>query len=323
MKVLPITPDGVKTCWTWSPKKVSANRELLNARRAEDGSWRIYRKDYLQDEEGAVASTLAKSLWDDKTFTNDYGRRALKELFGEAVLDFPKSPHLIERLLAIGAQTPDAIVVDFFAGSGTTAEAVVKHNRQDAGNRRFVLVQLPEPTHRKDYPTIAEITKERVRRVIKKVNDEDEGKLGLDRGTKQDRGFRVFKLAESNFKTWELQSPNDPSTLAKQLELHVEHIRDGRTNDHIVHELLLKSGFPLTTSIETLTLAGKQVYSAAGETFIICLEREITLDLIRAIADRKPERVVCLDAGFAGNDQLKANAVQTFKTKGITSFKTV
>ena len=105
--------------------------------------------------------------------------------------------------------------------------------------------------------------------------------------------------------------------------MYVEHIRDGRTPDDLLHEILLKSGFPLTTSVETINLAGKLVHSVAGGALLLCLDRALTLDLIRVLADRKPERVVCLDAGFAGNDQLKANAVQIFKTKGVTSFKTV
>ena len=86
---------------------------------------------------------------------------------------------------------------------------------------------------------------------------------------------------------------------------------------------LVKSGFPLTTLVEKVVLAGKTVYSVAGEALVICLEPKLTLDLLRAIAEKKPERVVCLDEGFARNDQLKANAVQIFKTKGVTSFKTV
>lgn len=93
-------------------------------------------------------------------------------------------------------------MLDFFAGSGTTAQAVLELNKKDGGNRSFILVQLPEPTGREDYPTIADICKERVRRVIKKLIDEDQGKLDLDEIKKQDRGFRVFKLGESNFKPW-------------------------------------------------------------------------------------------------------------------------
>lgn len=213
--------------------------------------------------------------------------------------------------------------MDFFAGSGTTGHAVLDLNKQDGGNRKFILVQLPEPTGRDDYPTIADITKERVRRVIQKLNDEDAGKLALDGGKKPDRGFRVFKLAESNFETWDADHAKDAEGLARQLELHVDHIREGRTEGDLLHEILLKSGFPLTTPVEPLELAGKTVHSVAGGALLICLDRALTLQLIRAMAQRTPERVVCLDEGFAGNDQLKANAAQIFKTKGVTSFRTV
>jgi hypothetical protein len=113
------------------------------------------------------------------------------------------------------------------------------------------------------------------------------------------------------------------SYLGRVKMIYIDHIRDGRTQDDILYELLLKSGFPLTTPVEKQTLAGKTIYSVAGGALVICLERQLTLDLIRAVAEKKPERVVCLDSGFAGNDQLKANAVQIFKTKGVTSFKTV
>jgi adenine-specific DNA-methyltransferase len=175
----------------------------------------------------------------------------------------------------------------------------------------------------KDYPTIADITKERVRRVIKKLNEEDSAKLDLEGAKPQDRGFRVFKLAESNFKPWNADVPHDAPALEKQLDLHVDHIREDRTADDLLYEILLKSGFPLSTPVEALKLASKSVYSVAGGALFICLEGDLTLELIRAMAEKKPERVVCLDEGFAGNDQLKANAVQIFKTKGVTSFKTV
>lgn len=216
------------------------------------------------------------------------------------------------------------MILDFFSGSGTTAQAVLELNKQEESNLNFILVQLPEPTAREDYPTIPEICKERVRRVIKKLNDATEGKLRLEGKQKQDRGFQVFKLAESNFKAWNANVPTgDVATLKEQLELHINHIREGRTAEDILYEILLKSGFQLATLVEKLTMEGKTVFSAAGRALFICLERNLTLELIRAMADQKPERVVCLDEGFTGNDQLKANAVQIFKNKGVTSFKTV
>ena len=101
------------------------------------------------------------------------------------------------------------------------------------------------------------------------------------------------------------------------------NVRDGRTDDDLLYELLLKSGYPLATTVEKVNEAGKTFYSVADGLLLVCLEQELTHDLIKAMADRKPERAVCLDEGFAGNDQLKTNAVQTMKAKRVTSFKTV
>ena len=243
------------------------------------------------------------------------------------VLDTVKPTRLIQRILQIATKPHNGdIVLDFFAGSGTTAHAVLKQNCEDSGNRRAILVQLPEPlpVPEQSLHTISDIAKERVRRVIQKLTRENQGGLPLNGSQTPDLGFRVFKLAESNFETWNANvAPGDMAALQQQLELHIDHIRDSRTAEDILYEILLKSGFPLTTPVEQLTLAGKTVYSVAGGVLFICLERQLTLELVRAMAEYRPERVVCLDNGFAGNDQLKANAVQIFKNKGVTSFKTV
>jgi adenine-specific DNA-methyltransferase len=268
-------------------------------------------------QDGIVPSTW----WEfEEVGHNDEGQKETAEILGKKVFSTPKPVRLLKRILEIGSGRKD-LVLDFFAGSGSFAHAVLEQNSADGGNRKFILVQLPELTNNNEFPTIADITKERVRRVILKLNEADAGKLPL--GEKQDRGFRAFKLAESNFKPWNSQFSTDATTLAQQLELHIEHIREGRSPQDILYEILLKSGFPLTTPVEALGLEGKQVFSVAGGVLLICLEPELTMEVIRAMAAQKPERVVCLDAGFAGNDQLKANAVQIFKTQGIPSFKTV
>lgn len=269
----------------------------------------------LQSEFVAFASII------DDVFTAD-GTSEIRELFGEEVFDFAKPSTLVQRLVKQGGDST-AIVLDFFAGSGSTAQAVLALNAQDGGNRRFILVQLPEKTARADFPSIAEIAKERTRRVIEKLNSADRGTLPALQVQGQDRGFRVFKLAESNFKSWDAQGALDSTALSRQLELHVDHVRTGRTSEDILYEILLKSGYPLTTPLEKLTLPGSTVYSAARGLFLISLERHLTLKIIRGIAEQNPERVVCLDEGFSGNDQLKANAVLIFRTKGIISFKTV
>jgi len=235
----------------------------------------------------------------------------------------------------------DAVVLDFFAGSGTTAHAVMKMNAEDNGTRKFILVQLPEPldpdnVHHKatiNYlvssgkPTIlTELTKERVRRAIRKIQHDNAERMPLPGNQKQrPLGFRVFKMKSSNFSIWDTNPANNINDLAKQLEMHVDHVVSGRTQDDILYEILLKSGFSLATKIETLVLAGKKVYGVQEGSMLVCLEPKLTIECIRAMADRtpKPSRVVCLDEGFKDNDQLKTNAVQTFKSKGITTFRTV
>ena len=319
--VFPFGPTGYESCWRFDPKgyaKLKAENFIVWKKRNKGNTqeWWPYVKTYLEGR-----TKRPSPLWDDL----EGSKKAsidLRDLLGDKVFDNPKPHGVITRLLQILPEpNKECIIFDFFAGSGTTAQSVLDLNKLDGGNRKFILVQLPEPTGRGDFLTIADITKERVRRVIKKLNDAEAGQLPLE--APQDRGFRVYKLAESNFKPWDAQAPSEAAALARQLELHIEHIRPGRSPQDILYEILLKSGFLLTTPVESLILADKPVFSVAGGALLICLEPELTMQVIRAMAALKPERVVCLDSGFAGNDQLKANAVQIFKTKGVTSFKTV
>ncbi|MEK7764147.1 MAG: site-specific DNA-methyltransferase [Nitrospirota bacterium] len=323
VEVYPRKSSGEDGRWEWGPDTTKERIHLLEAVLiAGREEWDIYQREFLIDEGGQSRRLKWKSVWDEKDINYQNGKGELKDLFGDSPLDYPKPTYLLRKVIE-GAADENDLVLDFFAGSGSTAHALLDLNEQDGGHRSYILVQLPESTGCTDYPTIADICKERVRRVIKKLNEEDAGKLDLEGAKAQDRGFKVFKLSESNFKPWNAEAPHEVGSLEKQLDLHVDHIREGRTVDDLLYEILPKSGYPLTTSVEALQLAGKQVHSVAGGLLFVCFERELTLELIRAMAEKKPERVVCLDEGFAGNDQLKANAVQIFKTKGVTSFKTV
>ncbi len=318
--VYPIGPTGYESRWRCGRKHYEEleGDGLIEWKQIDvDGkpAWRPYQKFYLEGRK-----KQASNLWTDIE-GNKKASRDLRALFDERVFDSPKPVELISKCVGIGANE-EAIVLDFFAGSGTTAEAVMTLNRQDGGRRRFILVQLPEPTNRDDHPTIADICKERVRRINHRMAASAKEKLPLAGEGTQDHGFRVFKLAESNLTTWDSQMPHDADALAEQLELHVHHIRDGRSGEDILYEILMKSGYPLTTPVETSQIEGKTVFSVADGLLIVCLEQELTLELIRRIAELKPERVVCLDAGFADNDQLKANAAQIFKNKDIV-FRTV
>jgi adenine-specific DNA-methyltransferase len=278
-----------------------------------------FRKRFLSEVQPGVVPV---TWWDYKfAGSNRNAKTEIRNLFdGDVPFETPKPTSLILQILKI-ATLKDGIVLDFFAGSGTAAQAVLQLNAEDGGNRRFILLQLPEPTGRTDYPTIPDIAKSRVRRFIEKHQKANDGKLDLQKENLKE-GFRVFKLAESNFKTWDADKSDNAQQLEQQLEMHVNHLREGRTAPDFLYEILLKSGFPLTANVEKFSLAGLDVFGVAGGALLICLERKLTLDAIRAMAEKKPERVVCLDEGFAGNDQLKTNAVQTFKAKGIV-FRTV
>lgn len=279
-------------------------------------------KRYLSE----VADLVPRTLWKKEDVgSNRTSKNEMRDLFPDVEsFDTPKPLRLVQRMLAIST-LPDEhdVVLDFFAGSGTTGHAVLQQNREDRGNRRFVLIQLPEPTGRREFSTIADICRKRLRTAGERVRSEDAGALKLDSGPPPDYGFRALKLAESNFRPWQADASKDAPALGQQLALHVSHILPGRTQEDILYEILLKCGFPLTARVETVTMEGKTVYSVADGALLVCLERELTLELIRGLAERKPERVVCLDAGFAGNDPLKANAVKIFQAKDVKSFRTV
>lgn len=302
--------------WAFSPEVHRENEKEDRIWWGKDGKAKVPAlKNFLTDiRQGMMPMTLLKH---ESVGNTDEATKELRDVIPDLKYT-PKPIRLIRHLAAIANLSPTDVVLDFFAGSGTTGLAVLALNDEESTKRKFILVQLPEPTGRTDLETMTDITKERIRRVGQRMRKESGG-----RRKNCDTGFRVFTLAQSNFTPWNSQGAKDTSTLSKQLDLHIDHVRQGRTDDDILYELLLKSGFPLTTPVEKKIVEDKTVYSVAGGALVICLDRALTLDLVRAIADMKPERVVCLDEGFAGNDQLKTNAVQTFKTKGITSFKTV
>ncbi len=253
------------------------------------------------------------------------GTRAIQDIFGEKIMQFPKPVSLIQELIKQTTLNND-IVLDFFAGSCTTAEAVIAQNKADGGRRKYIMVQLPEPMMREDFSTIAEMGKERIRRTIKKSLSEENGRLPIGNGTgTDDFGFRVFKLFHSNFKIWDSdQAPHDAEGLAQQLRLFADHLLPGSKDEAILYELILKSGLPLTAKVATKTIAGQTVYAVEGEAgqLAVCLEDPISQDTLRGMLELKPAQVLCLDHAFRQNDQLKTNTVLEMKYHGI-QFRTV
>ncbi|MCC5939646.1 MAG: site-specific DNA-methyltransferase [Lunatimonas sp.] len=282
-------------------------------------------------------------------FTRD-GTKEIDVLFETRYFDFPKPSRLIGDLICQTSAQSD-IILDFFAGSGTTAQAVMKLNKEDGGNRKYICVQLPELCEEKSeafkagYKTIADISKERIRRAGKKIKEEIaeeitqleskisklEGELPTEE-TKaeianlkakvqqlqaQDLGFKVLKLEESNFKQWRQLEGHDPQALAEQIRLFVDPVAESATVENMVYELLLKSGKDLNSKIEK----EGAVYKINGKELVLLLEKA-TEEIIHKVTAAKPTKVIALDRLFKDNDQLKTNTVLQMRDAGV-EFKTI
>lgn len=307
-EVFPDTPDGIKTCWTWMRKKVEDENNLITAERTGN-EWRIYRKDYLVSEDGSTATTLVKSLWTENTINNDYGKKAIKDLFGANIMSFPKPPELIKRMEAIGTRS-DSIVLDFFSGSATTAHAVMQLNAEDGGHRKFIMVQLPETCDEKSeaykagYSNICEIGKERIRRAGDKIKSESPM-------TTQDLdiGFRVLKLDDTNMKDV-YYAPADYEQ--NVLDLLESNIKEDRTDLDLLFGCLLEWGLPLSLPYQSEKIEGCTVHNYNDGDLIACFDENIPDSVIKTIAKRQPLRAVFRDSSFAGSPA-KINVTQIFK----------
>ena len=310
VEVWPDAPDGTKTCWTWGKEKVTNESILLTAEKTAD-EWRIYRKDYLVGADGELAKTLVKSVWMTKEITNDQGRKVIKDLFGSAVMDFPKSTELLKTLIQIGTNGKD-LVLDFFAGSATTAHAVINQNAEDGGHRKFIMVQLPEPCDEKSaaykagFQSIAELSKERIRRAGKKSIEGE-----YHEGWNKDIGFRVLKVDSSNMADVYYR----PDAIEQgQLKIFTDNIKPDRKPEDLLFQVLLDWGVDLSLPIRKETIQGKAVFFVNEPPYdlVACFDTGVNEDLVKELAQLEPLRVVFRDTGFV-SDAVKINVEQIFK----------
>lgn len=244
--------------------------------------------------------------------------KRLTSLLGRDIFKFPKDEQL-EKMFLDFTTGKDDIVLDFFGGSGTTAHAVLEKNKEDKGNRKFILVQLPEPceenseAYKAGYKTIAEISKERIRRSIRKIESEKKSQQDLFKQNNPTLplGFRVFKISDSNFKIWNTQSKST-NELITQLDAFTDPVSPTSDNENMIYELLLKSGYTLTEEI----IKKDGYYTIKNKGLIIVLEY-ITTDIIISALAENPFKIICLDRAFAGNDQLKTNTILQLKEARI------
>jgi adenine-specific DNA-methyltransferase len=319
--VFPIKNDGTEGCWRFGRNKMMefVKKGDVEFAKREDGTFTVYEKIRKEENRNKPYRTFLKEV----NATSE-GSLMVKEIFdGTSVFSFPKPPSLIKMLIKIGNVENSEIVLDFFAGSGSTAHAVLELNKEDNGNRKFISVQLPEKTEEKTeafqagYTTIADIAKERIKRVIQKIKEEKKGQLDFSPEEPQDLGFKVFKLSESNFKIWRSRGIETAEELEKQMALFTDPVSEHAAAEPMVYELMLKSGFDLNSSVEHQN----GVYRIGNGEMALLIET-VSEELIGEVIRSRPQKVIALDRLFEGNDQLKTNTALQMKDANI-DFKTI
>jgi adenine-specific DNA-methyltransferase len=333
-------PNEPNASWRWGKETV---KERFNELVFKDGF--VYTKNY--QKEGSIPRSL---LLEDRFGRTRTGKTDFTSLFDAAYFTAPKPPKLISFLTDISTNSGD-LIVDFFAGSGTTAQAIYELNKEDKANRKFICVQLPElceensDSVRAGFKTISDISKERVRRASQKVKKEikeeihklqtEQAALKSEIPTEetlqkiskiqtdiellknQDLGVKILKIEDSNFKQWQQIEGKNLDALAEQMKLFVDPVSESATIENMVYELMLKSGKDLNSKIE------KQdgFFSVNAGELVLMLEKA-NQEIIHNIIALNPQKVIALDKLFTGNDQLKTNTVLQMKDAGI-EFKTI
>lgn len=290
--------------WRWSRETINEKLKTGELRFSEDET-RLIRRTYLADMEGLPPSTLFNEL--ETTGHTRGAKYELKKLFPDApvtdLFSTPKPSLLIKYLLQIGSKT-DSLVMDFFSGSGTTGDAVMQLNAEDNGNRKFILVQVSEICEgNKTFATICDMGKERIRRAAKKIAEENPD-------SKFDGGFRVLKCDTSNMKDV-YYSPSDFDR--NLLDLMADNIKEDRTPEDLLFQVMLDLGVELSSKIEETTIGGKKVFDVADGFLIACFDKDVNDETIKAIAQKQPYYFVMRDSSLA-NDSVATNFEQIFAT---------
>ena len=302
-QVYPIDRNGVERKWRYARQSVESIWNMLKARPTNSGYEILIGKTF----------GVQKTVWVDKRYdANEYGTKIISDLVPHNGFTFPKSLWTVyDSILAGTANAKDSIILDFFSGSGTTAHAVMKLNAEDGGNRKFILVQVPEKTdpksecHQAGFETICKIGEERIRQAGKKIK-EDSPLTTQD----LDTGFRVLKCDTSNMKEVYYNPAEYEASLFSSLE---DNIKEDRTPEDLLFQVMLDLGVLLSGKIEETTIAGKKVFNVEDNYLIACFDSNVTEETITAIAKQKPYYFVMRDSSMA-NDSVATNFDQIFAT---------
>lgn len=310
------TPSGARHKRLFAYPEKSFNELLATGRVyfGKSGDGVPQRVVYAHESKGQPTS----NYWAEVA-TNKEGKKEILEFFADNIFDTPKPTRLITKILTLVCN-PSDLVLDFFAGSGTTAHAVMQLNAQDNGNRKFIMVQLPEPTpenseaQKSGFKTIADISRKRIKLAGEKIKADNPSTTDLD------TGFRAYKLIDTNFAKWRVSSNVEPDKLEQHLlELRESSSADEATTDDLLTEILLKQGYSLTEQITPRNIAGLDVRAVGGDLVLAYLDEHTkpTLEQLRAIVDEEPQKIIILEDAFQGDDELKTNLAQLAKSKGV------
>jgi len=302
-------------------KHVSENRLYWGAN--GENTYPRLKKFLSEVEDGMVPVNLWKR---EEVGTTDAASKDLATLMEAKVFDFPKPVELIKTMVQIAALDKDSIIIDFFSGSATTAHAIMQLNAEDGGNRKFVLVQLPEACEEKSpafiagYKNICEIGKERIRRAGKKLSEtDDQMQIGDNEKQPLDTGFRVFKLDSSNLQTWDA-TPVDElrlEDLLNRMNTMINRVKADRSDLDMVYEVMLKLGVPLTYSVNQVTVNGKAAYTVGDDCLLlVSLAIGVTPEDVEAMADYVPAKVIISRDSF-DSDTAMANAYYILRDRGV------
>lgn len=328
----PKRPEWGDGIWRWTKKTFEQNKDRIVVKEVRSSNlidekghparYNVYTKTYLKD---VIESSSVKPHNLIEEYINEIGTEELKKL--KIPFDFPKPSPLIKYLMKISKVDKEDIVLDFFAGAGPTAHAVLQSNKDDGGHRKFICVQLPEKTDEKSeaykqgYKNIAEICKERIRRVIiqlEKDIEEDSKQKKLNEETKNslDLGFKVFKLEKSNYKIWEKYEGKDEKELTKQLELFKSPLVTGYKEVNVIYESIIKEGYSLNSKIEKIEFKTNKVYKITdGEVFFyICLDKEVNATTIEQLKLKKENILICLDEALSDSKKKNLSIQCNLKT---------
>ena len=305
-EIIPKFENGILGTWRWSREKIKKEKKMLIVKKVKD-RYDIFQKDYLTDEK----RRKIKSLWTEKEINYDNSSRELKILELDSIFDYTKPLYLMKKMLNMILKNNDTIL-DFFSGSSATAHAVMQLNAEDGGNRKFIMVQLPEKTDEKSeaykagYKNICEIGKERIYRAGKKILEDNKDKEGIEN---LDIGFRVLKLDDTNMNDI-YYSPTDYSQdLLSMLE---SNVKSDRKDLDLLFGCLLEWGLPLSLPYSSGQIDGCTVHNYNDGDLIACFDENVPDSVIKEIAQRQPLRVVFRDSSFA-NSPSKINVGEIFK----------